>query len=67
MGGESAVRNIGDILRNKGCETFFPGPAARAGTPFSVWVGPAVRPEDEARFRAYGGEFAQLRTGEKSR
>ena len=57
VGGENTVQLIGEMLTQKGCTDYRPGPAARAGTPFSLWVGPSVKPEDEARFRAYGAEF----------
>lgn len=56
-GAENTVRYIGEILVQKGCEDFRPGPVARAGVPFSLWVGPPVGPEDEAQFRAYGTAF----------
>ena len=56
-GAEATVRHIGEVLAQKGCEDYRPGPVARAGVPFSLWVGPAVSPEDESQFRAYGTAF----------
>ena len=57
-GGETTIRTIGEILTRKGCQAYTPGPVARAGIPFSLWKGPSVPPEDEARFVAFGREFA---------
>jgi hypothetical protein len=57
MGGENTIRRLGEILAQKGNTDYRPGPAARAGVPFSLWVGPSVTPEDEARFKAYGTAF----------
>jgi len=57
IGGATTVRTIGEMLVQKGCEDYRPGPAARAGIPLSLWKGPSVSPEDEARFRAFGKEF----------
>ena len=57
LGGENTVKRVGEILAQKGCEDFQPGPAARAGVPFSVLKGPAVNAQDEERFRAYGTAF----------
>ena len=56
-GGENTVRHLGETLAQKGNKDYRPGPAARAGVPFSLWVGPSVKPEDEARFAAYGTAF----------
>ena len=58
MGGENTIQRIGELLTQKGCADYRPGPAARAGVPFSLWKGPSVSQEDEAHFRAYGSEFA---------
>jgi flavodoxin len=57
MGGENTVQHIGEMLTEKGCTDYRPGPAARAGVPFSMWKGPSVSPQDEARFRVYGTAF----------
>jgi flavodoxin len=57
IGGATTVRTIGEILAQKGCEDYRPGPVARAGVPFSLWKGPSVSREDEARFTAFGAEF----------
>jgi multimeric flavodoxin WrbA len=57
IGGENTIRRLGEVLAQKGCADYRPGPAARAGVPFSLWVGPSVKPEDEARFEAYGTAF----------
>jgi flavodoxin len=57
IGAVNTVRQIGEILTGKGCRDFRSGPVARAGVPLSVWKGPSVSPEDEARFRAYGDAF----------
>jgi flavorubredoxin len=57
MGAETTIRGIGEALAGKGCTDFRAGPWAKAGVPLSLWVGPAVRSEDEERFRAYGSTF----------
>ena len=57
MGGENTIRHLGEVLAQKGNADYRPGPAARAGTPFSLWKGPSVKPEDEARFKSYGAAF----------
>ena len=57
IGGENTVQHMGEILAQKGNTDYRPGPAARAGVPFSVWKGPSVSPQDEARFKAYGTAF----------
>jgi hypothetical protein len=57
VGGENTVQHVGEILAQKGNTDYRPGPAARAGVPFSLWKGPSVKPEDEARFKAYGTAF----------
>jgi multimeric flavodoxin WrbA len=58
LGGENTVQRIGEMLTQKGCTDYRPGPAARAGAPMSLWKGPSVSPQDEARFKAYGAAFA---------
>lgn len=60
MGGKTTVRTLGRLLSRKGCEDYRPGPAAKAGTPFSLWKGPSVGDQDEARFKAYGAKFVEL-------
>ena len=57
IGGENTVQHIGEMLAQKGNTDYRPGPAARAGVPLSLWVGPSVSPQDEARFEAYGAAF----------
>ena len=57
MGGEHTVKTLGKLLSKKGCKDYRPGPAARAGVPFSLWKGRSVSPEDEERFKAYGAQF----------
>jgi multimeric flavodoxin WrbA len=57
IGGENTVQHIGEMLTQKGCTDYRPGPAARAGVPLSIWKGPSVSPQDEARFKAYGAAF----------
>jgi len=59
MGGETTVKTLGKLLSAKGCDDYRPGPAAKAGVPFSLWKGPSVKPRDEQRFRAYGAEFVE--------
>ncbi|MHC4872385.1 MAG: flavodoxin family protein [Planctomycetota bacterium] len=56
-GGKKTIHSIHKLLIKKGCENFRPGPAAKAGTPMSLWKGPSVKPEDEEKFRSYGAEF----------
>ena len=56
-GGENTVRHLGEILAQKGNTDYRLGPAARAGVPFSLWKGPSVSAQDEARFKAYGMAF----------
>jgi multimeric flavodoxin WrbA len=57
IGGENTVQHIGERLAQKGCTDYRPGPVARAGVPFSLWKGPSVSPQDEARFKVYGTAF----------
>ena len=57
IGAENTVQSIGDILTQKGCADYRPGPVARAGVPLSVLKGPSVSPEGEARFSTYGTSF----------
>ena len=57
IGGENTVQHIGEMVTQKGNTDYRPGPAAQAGVPFSLWVGPSVSPQDEARFKAYGAAF----------
>lgn len=59
FGGRTTIATLGKLLAAKGCGDYRPGPAARAGSPFSLWTGPAVKEFDLARFRAYGAAFAQ--------
>ena len=56
-GGQTTVAHLGILLSRKGCEDYRPGPAAKAGRPLSLWKGPSVGDQDEARFKAYGAEF----------
>ena len=57
MGGKTTERQLGRIITGKGCGDYRSGPLARAGVPFSAWTGPAVKPKDEERFKAYGAAF----------
>lgn len=56
-GGDTTVNYLGKLLAQKGCEDYRPGPVAKAGVPLSLWKGPSVAAQDEARFKAYGAEF----------
>lgn len=58
-GGEITVRNLGAFAQGRGCASFREGPVGQAGSPLSLWKGPDLKPEDLARFRAYGAAFAQ--------
>jgi len=58
-GGQSTVRSMGERLKAKGCSEYIAGPVAKAGAPLSLWVGPAVKPEDLARYRAFGEELVK--------
>ena len=57
VGGENTIRHVGEVLAQKGNTDYRPGPAARAGVPFSLWKGPSVSPRDQARFKDYGTTF----------
>ena len=57
IGGENTVQRLGEMLAQKGNTEYWPGPAVRAGVPLSLWKGPSVSPQDEARFKAYGTAF----------
>jgi flavodoxin len=57
VGGATTVGTIGEMLMQKGCTDYRPGPVARAGISFSLWKGPSVSPEDRERFRAFGRAF----------
>ncbi len=56
-GGKTTVGTLGRLVSEKGCEDYRPGPAAKAGVPFSLWKGPSVGTQDEERFKIYGAEF----------
>ena len=56
-GGGHTVKALGKLLAKKGCTDFRPGPAVKAGVPFSPWKGRSVQSQDEERFKAYGAEF----------
>ena len=56
-GGAHTVKALGKLVLRNGCKDYRPGPAAKAGVPFSLWRGPSVSPQDEERFRAYGTQF----------
>jgi len=62
-GGETTVDTLGRLLFQRGCEEYTPGPVAKAGVPFSVWKGPSVGVQDEARFKGYGAEFVEQGKG----
>jgi flavodoxin len=64
-GGESTVKSIGERLKAKGCADYVAGPVAKAGVAFSVWVGPAVKPEDLARYRTFGEDLVKKFTRQK--
>jgi flavodoxin len=64
-GGESTVKSIGERLKAKGCADYVTGPVAKAGVAFSLWVGAAVKPEDRARYRAFGEDLVKKLTGQK--
>jgi len=57
MGGTRTVNSLRELLSQKGCKDYRPGPVAKAGVPFSLWKGPSVCPQDEERFKAYGAQF----------
>ncbi len=59
MGAENTVKRIGEMMAQKGCTGYQPGPVARAGVPFSIFKGPSVSSEDKARFSAYGTSFVK--------
>ena len=59
VGAENTVQRIGEIVVQNGCTDFRPGPVARAGVPLSIWKGPSVSPQDEARFKDYGAAFVK--------
>lgn len=56
-GGKTTVKCLGKLLSGKGCEEYRPGPAAKAGVPFSLWTGPSVGAQDKDRFKDYGAKF----------
>jgi flavodoxin len=64
-GGESTVKSIGERLKEKGCADYAVGPVAKAGAPLSMWVGSAVKPEDLARYRAFGEDLVKKFTARK--
>ncbi|KQC10462.1 MAG: hypothetical protein APR62_12110 [Smithella sp. SDB] len=65
FGGESTVRSIGERLKAKGCADYVAGPVAKAGATLSLWVGPAVKPEDIARYRTFGEDLVKKFTAQK--
>jgi multimeric flavodoxin WrbA len=58
-GGEVTLNNIKEIVMNKGCKVYIPGPVARAGSPLSLWKGPSVSAKDLELYKAYGAEFVK--------
>lgn len=56
-GGKTTVKSLGNLLAERGCEDYRPGPAGKAGVPLSLWTGPAVGAEDEERFKGCGAGF----------
>ena len=64
-GGQSTVQSLGERLKAKGCADYVAGPVAKAGVPFSLWVGSAVKPEDLARYRAFGEDLVKKFTRQK--
>ncbi|MFI4913254.1 MAG: flavodoxin family protein [Sedimentisphaeraceae bacterium JB056] len=56
-GGQTTVKHLGELMAQKGCEDYKPGPSAKAGVPMSLWKGPSVGTEDKANFKAFGIEF----------
>ena len=63
IGGDTTVKTLGRLLSEKGCEDYRPGPAVKAGVPFSGRIGPSVGPQDEELFRAFGSEFVNKSKG----
>jgi flavodoxin len=59
FGGESTVKSIGERLKAKGCADYVAGPVAKAGATLSLWIGPAVKPEDLAHYRAFGEDLVK--------
>jgi flavodoxin len=59
FGGKSTVKSMGERLKEKGCADYVEGPVAKAGATLSLWVGPAVKPEDLARYRAFGEDLVK--------
>jgi len=59
MGGKNTVKRLGEILAQKGNTDYRPGPVGKAGVPFSLFKGPSVSSEDQARFSAYGTAFVK--------
>lgn len=64
-GGQSTVKSIGERLKAKGCGEYVAGPVAKAGAPFSLWVGSAVKPEDRALYTAFGKDLVDKFTKQK--
>jgi flavodoxin len=64
-GGQSTVKSIGERLKAKGCREYVAGPVAKAGAPFSLWVGSAVKPEDRAHYIAFGKDLVDKFTKQK--
>jgi flavodoxin len=58
-GGDVTIANIGTILREKGSESYIPGPVSKAGVPFSLWKGPSVSDKDREILKAYGSNFVR--------
>lgn len=58
-GAEYTIKNIGLILKEKGCSDFTEGPIAKAGTPFSIGKGSSITSEDLKKFKEFGAHFIQ--------
>jgi len=56
-GGGNTLKALGEILLEKGCTDYRPGPVAKAGVPFSLWRGPAVSTQDQEHYKEYGAQF----------
>jgi flavodoxin len=65
FGGKSTVKSMGERLKAKGCADYVEGPVAKAGAPLSMWIGPAVKPEDLDRYRAFGKDLVMKFTEKK--
>jgi len=57
FGGLSTVKSLERLLTDMGGRVLVPGPAVKAGVPFSLWRGPDASSADRERLRQFGRDL----------